>query len=249
MTGMLPYSKRSIDRAGNTLRRTLANDGPPPPAEEIANAISLVEAYRRAHGSPMLSARMGLRSCIDTAELEVVELTQRLKRMPTVIDKLRRLPTMKLSRMQDTGGCRAVFKTQEEANLVQERFMANSVQRNGVDDGMRDYLQNPRSSGYRAVHILTRYSDCRIEVQLRTRMQHDWAKLVEEVTTITGIDYKSGDGADEVHDWLQLLSRGASFEEAGQDPYEGFEQDYIVARVRAQPFITRQRGSGRDRHG
>lgn len=192
---------------------------------------------------------MGLRSCIDTAELEVVELTQRLKRMPTVIDKLRRLPTMKLSRMQDTGGCRAVFKTQEEANLVQERFMANSVQRNGVDDGMRDYLQNPRSSGYRAVHILTRYSDCRIEVQLRTRMQHDWAKLVEEVTTITGIDYKSGDGADEVHDWLQLLSRGASFEEAGQDPYEGFEQDYIVARVRAQPFITRQRGSGRDRHG
>lgn len=154
---------------------------------------------------------------------------------------------MKLSSMRDVGGCRAVFESQEEVARVQQRFMDNSAERNGSDDGLRDYVLEPRSSGYRAVHVLTRYGGRRIEVQLRTRRQHDWAKLVEDTSVKTGIDYKSGDGSQDVHRWLQLLSAAAPFEEAGVPWSTGFEQDYAVARVRAWSQLEAE--TGRDTHG
>lgn len=55
---------------------------------------------------------MGLRSCLTTEGLEL-DVSQRLKRLPTIEDKLRRLPRMDLSSMQDIGGCRAVLDTQD----------------------------------------------------------------------------------------------------------------------------------------
>ncbi len=115
---------------------------------------------------------MGLRSCVDTEGLYAVEFGQRLKRTPTIIDKLRRRPTMKLSSMQDIGGCRAVFSKQSEVARVLARFTYNSLKRNEIEDTVRDYVTNPRSSGYRGVHVWTRYDGRRIEVQLRTEMQH-----------------------------------------------------------------------------
>lgn len=243
------HSKGQIDRAGKTLRRALTRDEPLPLADDLAAASDIAEAFRKAHRASTVSARMGLKSCIASTGLEVIELSQRLKRLPTVIDKLRRLPTMKLSNMGDIGGCRAVFDTQEEVARVQERFMANSAERNGAEDTVRDYVTEPRESGYRAVHLWTRYGDRRIEVQLRTRMQHDWAMLVEDITVRTGTDYKSGGGSDDVHRWLQLLSAAASFEEAGLSWSSGFEQDYAVARLRAQLHLDAEVRIRRQRHG
>ena len=177
MTSTLPYSKGRIDRAGKVLLRDLTGTEPLPSADELEEATVMAETFRRAHRLSMISARMGLRSCIDSEGLVVVELTQRLKRMPTVVDKLRRLSTMTLARIQDLGGCRAVFATQAEVATVQERFAANSLRRNGVEDTVRDYVTKPRDSGYRAVHLWTRYRGMRIEVQLRTQLQHAWAAV------------------------------------------------------------------------
>ena len=249
MATTLPYSKGQIDRAGKVLRRALIGAEPLPSADELEEATAVVEAFRKAHRAPTVSARMGLKSCVASESLNVVDLSQRTKRMPTVVDKLRRMPTMKLSSMGDIGGCRAVFETQDEVTRVQERFVANSARRNGVDDAVRDYVQDPRSSGYRAVHVWTRYGGQRVEVQLRTRMQHDWARLVEDITVRTGINYKSGDGSDDVHRWLRLLSTAVSFEEAGQAWSSTFEQDYAVARVRAASCIAEEARARRESYG
>lgn len=247
MTGTLPYSKGQIDRAGKVLCRALTGEEPLPSTDELDEAAVVAEAFRKAHRAPAVSARMGLKSCIASEGLTVVEFSQRLKRMPTVVDKLRRLPNMRLSSMGDVGGCRAVFESQEEVARVQQRFMDNSAERNGSNDGLRDYVLEPRPSGYRAVHVLTSYGGRRVEVQLRTRMQHDWARLVEDITVRTGIAYKSGDGSQDVHRWLQLLSTAVSLEEAGVSWSRGFEQDYAVARVRAWERLdeeTRRRTNG-----
>ena len=128
--------------------------------------------------------------------------------------------------MQDIGGCRAVFAGQTEVNRVLERFTRNSERRNGTPDTVRDYVANPRTSGYRAVHIWTRYGSRRIEVQLRTEVQHQWARLVEELVVLTGIDYKSNDGSEIVHRWLRKLSEGSALTEAGWQVGEGFDQEY-----------------------
>ena len=54
--------------------------------------------------------------------------------------------------------------------------------------------------------------------KLRTREQDSWAKIVEDLTSKTGIDFKNGDGPDEVHELLRELSELLSQREPGQ-PY------------------------------
>ena len=242
----LPHSKGRIDRAGRALRRHLTGDGPPLSRAELDAEIAVVKSFRAVHRDPLRKARMGLRSCVDTEGLMAVEFGQRLKRTPTIVDKLRRLPTMKLSSMQDIGGCRAVFATQSEVACVLARFTRNSLKRNEAEDTVRDYVTNPRSSGYRAVHIWTRYDGCRIEVQLRTEMQHDWAKVVEELVVLTGIDYKSGDGPAVVHEWLRCLASVCAAVDAGQSIAAaygpGYAEIHKAAREQIQSDVAQHRG-------
>ena len=213
------------------LRQAQANQGSQPSTEEVREAREVVEAYRSAHAAPLHAAYMGLRSCLRTEGFYVdvfeLDVSRRLKRLPTIEDKLRRLPTMDLSTMQDIGGCRAVLNTQEQVQRVVERFCANSLKRNRRPDRIRDYVAGPQNSGYRAIHIYTRYHGRRIEVQLRTRDQDLWAKIVEDMTSKTGIDFKNGDGPDEVHDLLRRLSELLSQREPGQ-PYTEALMDILT---------------------
>ena len=246
----LPFSKGRIDRAGRALCRHLVGEGPPLSRAELAAEIAVVEAFRAVHRTPLLTARMGVRSCIASEGLLAVESGQRLKRMPTIIDKLRRLPTMKLSSMQDIGGCRAVFSSQAEVARVLHRFTRNSATRNGADDTVRDYVTNPRSSGYRGVHVWTRYTDRRIEVQLRTELQHAWAHRVERLTAFTGIDYKSGDGAEVVHEWLRRLSDAYASIDAGQSIDRAYGPGYAELHAAAWDQVLAQAGRHQGRaHG
>lgn len=249
MSGRQAHTKGQIDRAGSVLRRVLTGVDPVPSAEKQAQATVVAEAFRQAHRAPMVSARMDLRACIEAEGLAAVELGQRLKRMPTTVDKLRRLPTMKLSSLQDLGGCRAVFATQAEVARVQERFMIGSRNRNGVEDTVRDYVARPRDSGYRAVHLWTRYRGLRVEVQLRTQLQHAWAAGVEDLTALTGVDYKSGDGSLEVHAWLRLLSQSYAFADAGVTPDRDFQLKFAAATATALSGIIQEASRQKDSHG
>ena len=51
------------------------------------------------------------RGQVTDSERLPVQVSQRMKRVPTIIDKLLREPTLLLSRMQDIGGCRAMLPT------------------------------------------------------------------------------------------------------------------------------------------
>lgn len=208
-------SLSNVKRAGKTLRRAQATPGQAPSPEEVRKARKVVEAYRSAHAAPLHAAYMGLKSCLHTEGFDR-DVSGRLKRLPTIEDKLRRLPWLDLSRMQDIGGCRAVLDTQEQVQRVVKRFLANSLRRNQKADTVRDYVVSPKPSGYRAVHIYTRYHNRRLEVQLRTRDQDSWAKLVEHLTSTTGVDFKSGEGPVEVHELLTELAAVLSMREPGQ---------------------------------
>ena len=123
-----------VRRAGEVLRQAQASEGKRPSIDEAREAREVVEAYRSAHAAPLHAAYMGLRSCLTTEGFHVsqfdLDVSRRLKRLPTIEDKLRRLPTMDLSTMQDIGGCRAVLNTQEQVQRLLERFCANSLRRN-----------------------------------------------------------------------------------------------------------------------
>jgi len=136
---------------------------------------------------------------------------QRLKRVPTIIDKLTREPTMQLANMQDIGGCRAVLNSVDEVRRVQKRLSKNRPPLR-----VADYIDSPRASGYRGVHVIVAYDDRPIEVQLRTRMMHDWAITVEDLSGRLEFDLKSGVGPQPVLDWLAATSEAMVAEEAGE---------------------------------
>lgn len=76
--------------------------------------------------------------------------------------KLRDNPNMKLSQMQDIGGCRAVLSTVEQVKELvakYKEFHGKSPKDRSDWDGSDDfdYILQPKSDGYRSVHLVFRY--------------------------------------------------------------------------------------------
>lgn len=180
----------------------------------LGAAFDLILEFRAVHQYPLTKATMGLRSMVKS-EGCVVEVSQRLKRINTIMDKLRREPTMGLATMQDIGGCRAVLNSLDEVRAVEHRLKKN---RPPLD--YYDYVTTPRSSGYRGVHLVVCYPDATgldraIEVQLRTKTMHEWAIAVERIAGRIQDDLKSGRGPEPLLDLLAVVSKAMAIEESG----------------------------------
>ncbi len=158
-----------------------------------------MESWRRAHALPLVTANNGLRSRARTIEV-AAEVTQRLKRSQTILDKLKREPTLDLSRMQDIGGCRAVVETKSELRRLEQRIVSSLTPLTHTD-----YVANPRESGYRGVHVVVAYHGRSIEIQLRTQSMHAWALATERYSQLTGENLKR-DGMHPVQEFLKVAA-------------------------------------------
>ena len=110
---------------------------------------------------------------------------------------------MKLSRMEDVVGCRLVVDGLGDLETVvrslEDQWGAAIVRR-------RDYISNPKPTGYRAYHLVVRRDDLPVEVQVRTRNQHFWAHTVEAEETRIGALLKDGIGPESM---LRAFRAGA----------------------------------------
>jgi ppGpp synthetase/RelA/SpoT-type nucleotidyltranferase len=225
-----------VNKAGQTVRRYLVDktkrDG------QVEAALEVIYQYRAAHQYPLIKANQGLRSVVRTEGCQV-EVSQRLKRLPTILDKLIREPTMQLSTMQDIGGCRAVLGSCDEIRRVERR-----LQRNRPPLRYKDYITKPRESGYRGVHVVVGYADHdgterATEVQLRTRTMHEWAITVERLSGRLDVDLKSGRGPDEVLTLLSAISEAMAIEEAGKAIPAELARRIAQLRQAAVPYLGR----------
>ena len=193
----LPASKERINRAGDTLR--VAAEKREKPNEAHREALELVRAYRAAHAYPLTAVTAGLRYHARTAAGDTrLDLSQRLKQLATITDKLVRMPKSRLARMQDIGGCRATFITQEMvdatiASVVNRSRRGSAWEVVDIDDYV---VETQRRDGYRAKHVIVRKHGVQIEMQFRTVTQHNWAELVENLDKAAGLGLKSGRADD-----------------------------------------------------
>jgi ppGpp synthetase/RelA/SpoT-type nucleotidyltranferase len=118
---------------------------------------------------------------------------------------------MKLGRIEDVGGCRAVLRDLDEVYRVLSRYQNRSADVVRI----RDYIAEPKKDGYRSVHVIVRYHGRRIEVQLRTLPQHEWAYTVESMTSRFDLDIKTGEGPRSVQEWFAAVSEAMALEEHG----------------------------------
>lgn len=114
---------------------------------------------------------------------------------------------MMLDRMQDIGGCRAVVSDVDQVEKL-HRSVTRSRTRHKLHK-TDNYIERPKSSGYRGVHPIykyngrkTQYQDYFVEIQLRSKVQHAWATAVEIVDAFTSQALKASHGNP---DWLDFF--------------------------------------------
>jgi hypothetical protein len=169
----------------------------------------VINNWRSSHAFPLNTLQVSLRTRARHVDPDAL-VAQRIKRLPSIRANLERIPGMSLSRMQDTGGCRAVVQSVDEVAALFEKYRSGTGRH--ADVRCDDYLfDQPKPSGYRGIHLVYSYKSdrkatfngLRIEVQLRSRLQHAWATAVETVGTFTRQALKSSQGAE---DWLQFFA-------------------------------------------
>lgn len=205
----MPYSKSKVDRAGQLLAdHILAVANGKRTVDQLPDgfreAIEIIEWWRGEHARPLSRVAANLRHY--AAEQGKPVVAQRLKKFPTIAGKLLRQPKMKLSRMADIGGVRAVLPDQRAAYKV-----ASRLRRNWTITRVRDYVAEPKADGYRALHLINRNRNRLIEVQLRTPFQDTWANAVEADARFTAPGLKFGSGPSELREfYFALAELGAS---------------------------------------
>jgi putative GTP pyrophosphokinase len=202
------FSKRQVDRAGKTLRAFfLWEPGTPLQlrGDEVSEAFAAVTWWRSLHAQPLSKVATNLRYHVVREGAVVdgrINVTQRLKRTVTIGDKLTREPTMDVTQMQDIGGVRACMPSLRHVNAVSRR-----LKKSWTIVRTRDYIANPKPSGYRALHHIVRRDGRLVEVQLRTTLQDAWANQVEDDGHATGVGLKFGRGSDVANAYYDLVSR------------------------------------------
>ena len=165
------YSKKKIERAGRRIVDPSISD------TERAECLEIIDNWRAAHAYPMNTFAVNLRRQV--ADIDGAIVAQRLKRLDTICDKLKRHSQMSLYRMQDLGGCRVIVPTIADVYMVKERLEKSRIRHEKADQ--KDYIKEPNpKTGYRGIHLIYRYKSerskgyngLRTEIQIRTKLQH-----------------------------------------------------------------------------
>ena len=176
--------------------------------------LEMLQEYRKTFQEPishvfdfvLKAARKIDKQCI---------VTYRIKRIDTIIEKLRRFKNnnngpMSFSRMWDIAGCRCIFNGTSEKRIYQLRDMIQ--QEYGMQCKINDYVANPRPSGYRSLHIYVKDKETQkpVEIQIRNTKHHNWATLVEIVDLLYETKNKEQQSSGRLGRFLYLYSNATS---------------------------------------
>jgi ppGpp synthetase/RelA/SpoT-type nucleotidyltranferase len=205
------YSKGAVERAGKALSSQIAAHADK--FDEHVEIFRTAHNWRAAHAFPMRRIGDELRGKIRKVGADAITAA-RIKRMASIRKKLARL-TVKLTQIQDIAGCRAIVSSIAELQQLVGIYRNGGSSHKLRDD--RSYIERPRASGYRSHHFVLEfqggqqdeavYNGLRIELQIRTQLQHSWATAVEAVGLVRSEDLKAGEGDA---DWLRLFELASS---------------------------------------
>ncbi|MCS6472548.1 RelA/SpoT domain-containing protein [Burkholderia thailandensis] len=213
------FTRKGITRAGVVLVDPEAD------AAALTNALALINHWRACHAYPINTFQATLRSRLKKICPDAL-VAQRLKRVPSIKNKLTRNPGMQLARMQDIGGLRAVVDSMAQIRMLRNLYIAGNLTHELVDED--DYIAAPKESGYRSLHLIYRYHNpaaeaynglC-LEIQIRTRRQHAWATTVETIGTFINHALKANEGPDEWLAFFKVASAAIAILERSAPPVE-----------------------------
>lgn len=198
------YPVEEVNQAGRSLVA-------PDETFDVGRIYDIVSNWRASHHRPLNTFYMALKSRAESIDPNAIA-SQRIKRLESITAKLKIQPKMKLSQMQDIGGCRAVMPTVAKVRALHTRYVGSDdyhVLKSG-----KDYIAEPKPTGYRGIHLIYRYArrkpcshdGLQVEIQLRTQQQHVWATAVEAAGTFTNQALKSNQGSSDWRRFFALVS-------------------------------------------
>jgi putative GTP pyrophosphokinase len=195
-------SKTQVTKAGKILLSSKTE-------EERNKALEVINQWRTIHLSPLTVMKTYFSKLLTNNAITPVLISQRLKRLNSIEYKLDLNRNMALGGMQDIGGFRIVVKDTKDLlklkTLIEENAKTSRYSLEYIDD----YISAPRKTGYRSIHYIYSYHSkvpqcdgVKLELQIRTKLQHNWATAVETAGIFTKTVLKSGQGPD---DWLEFF--------------------------------------------
>lgn len=176
---MTELTRSQIDRLGERLRRGS------PSAEDLR----LLDQFRDS------VAISFMRVMSDIGAFGLNPSGRSRKTTESIVAKLLR-EKIRLSRMQDIAGCRLLV-----SNVVEQDEVLSAIERAFGGADVIDRREKP-SHGYRAVHVVVEVSKRFVEIQIRTRLQHMWARYSEKAADTINLGLKYGNGPA---GWVALL--------------------------------------------
>ena len=202
----MKYTRNQINRAGEALI------GDP---FERQRASDIVTDWRQLHLPVLRELNEELTAFFKERGIPVEFSSHRIKRMQSIIEKLRNheKDSMKLGGLQDIGGVRFVFADTHTLDMANEALKSFKP-KNFEHLKCNNYVESPQTDGYRSIHHVYKYisdesdyNGLRIELQIRTKLQHCWAMAVETAGLITRTSLKVAiDDGNEWRKFFRLVS-------------------------------------------
>jgi putative GTP pyrophosphokinase len=201
-------SKTTIRKAGKVLVSGTGNDS------KLEEARVILNEWRACHAYPINTFEKTLKQKEVRGLLgDGAIIAQRLKRSSTIIEKLKELHKPTLSNMQDIAGVRAILPSIDDVYRLKGNY-ENSTRLKHELCRVNDYIENPKDDGYRGIHLVYKYKNplhpdwdgLFIEVQIRTRLQHNWALAVEAIKFLYKRAIKTRAGQNRDKDWTEFFA-------------------------------------------
>lgn len=254
------HTNSAVNRAGDFIAgrdpswRSLLKEEHGQWEKQFHEAFDIMSNWRALHAVPMKLVSTLLSeeaTSIDGSPIVV----ERLKRFRSIRSKLRRFSVTNLTTIQDIAGCRAVVQDVAHAYQLSDRIVQrlnlNTIGPGIVEKWCRDYIAHPKPDGYRSIHQVVKFHKCddpelspwndlRVEIQIRSKIQHAWAMAVETASAMTDQALKSGEGHE---DWMRfffLVAEIVAFNQ-GNPSYFSSEAEHRYARREATTLAHRLR--------
>jgi len=200
------YSRNALNKYGDFL---VSN---PEDELERLSVLTRIDEWREDHLKPLQELYTSIESILRNSEIKASISSQRLKRMTSIIGKIGRNKSMGLGGMQDIGGARFIFADTDLLHKA-KAVLAKAFVPNFELVKINDYVQSPKNSGYRSIHFVYKYSmpdtiydGLSIELQIRTKLQHDWATAVETAELISNSPLKASQGNEDWQNFFKIVS-------------------------------------------
>lgn len=213
-------SKRSVEKAGDTIREYISSRGSSSgntqsEEEKFTAALITLKMYRELHSPSLRLLETLLEEKLRRLDLfEDSIIASRTKRLESITNKLMERKSMRLPQMEDIVGIRVTLPDIQSVNkFINDESDCEILNCEQISNNfsVNDYLSKPKDGGYRSVHRIFKCESesgfkINLELQIRSKIQHEWATVVEILGFVNKFSYKAGKGDKKTLVFLKLTS-------------------------------------------